>query len=243
MSKISGVPGGFYAGVYDLSGDIGAITSLAISVAQQDVTGLDKNGTERVQLRADSEMSWTGFWNTANNGAPEVLAPLARDIITTFAAAAVRGGLAGSLVANRAAFATQLGADGSLAISGQSMASTGLPVEWGRLLTNGKETFAAAAATTYIDRGAGSATNFGLAAYVHAISIGSGSATVTIQDSGDHVSWDAVIASAAIAAAGTQRLLTSLTENVRRYLRLDVTGTFTDLVLVVNVVPYVVSKA
>lgn len=243
MSKISGVPSAYYVGPHDLSGDIGALNSLSITVAQQDVTGLRKNGTERVQLRSDSEMSWAGFWNPSAGASVDVLSTLDDNVQTTYAAQDIRGGLAGSLIASSSSFSSQRGADGSLVITGQAMASAGIPLEWGQLLTNGAETFAAAAATTYIDRGVGSATNYGLAAYIHALSIASGSATVTIQDSGDHITWDAVIASAAIAAAGTQRLLTSLTENVRRYLRLDVTGTFTDLVLVVNVVPYVVSKA
>ena len=74
-------------------------------------------------------------------------------------------------------------------------------------------------------------------------SVLSGTATITIEDSADHSAWDPVIAFTAVAAAGTQRIQTGLTENVRRYVRVNVSGTFTDLVAVVSVVPYTVSQA
>jgi hypothetical protein len=243
MTKQSGIGSAFYTGIYDLSGDIGSLGSIGLTRALQDVTGLDKDGTERIALRSDGEMSWTGFWNAVAGQAVPVLFDLDGGVLHTYASEAAIGGYAASLVGNRVSFASQSGQDGSLAITGQVQGSAGWPVEWGRLLTTGKQTFASAAAGTYIDRGAASASNYGLAGYLHAFSIGSGTAVVTIEDSADHAAWDPVIAFTGVSAAGTERIQTGLTENVRRYLRIDVSGTFTALVVAVSVVPYQVSQA
>ena len=244
MTKMSGVPSAFYTAQYDLSGDIGALGSLSITRAVGDVTGLAVAGTERATLRADAEISYTGWWNPAAAAGVPVLRDLSgSDIVTTYAAGLTIGCKAASLVGNRASFAAQRGADGSLVTSGQVQASGGHPLEWGRLLTTpGKQPFASAASGTYIDRGVGSASNYGLAAYLHAFALTSGTAVVTVQDSADHSAWDAVIAFTAVTGATSERKQTSLTENVRRYLRIDVSGTFTGLVLAVNAVPYRIAQ-
>jgi hypothetical protein len=91
-----------------------------------------------------------------------------------------------------------------------------------------------------LDGGAGSATSFGLAAYLHVLSIGSGSVTFTVQDSADRIDWTAVTGGAftAATAAGTQRIQTATDGDVRRYVRVHPTGTFTTVVAVVNFVRY-----
>lgn len=91
-----------------------------------------------------------------------------------------------------------------------------------------------------LDRGVGTASDFGLAAYLHVFSIGSGSATLKLQDSSDRIAWDDIPAAAftAVTAATTERIVTSPTENVKRYVRLYATGTFVNLVAAVHFVPY-----
>jgi len=80
----------------------------------------------------------------------------------------------------------------------------------------------------------------GASAYLHAFSIGSGSATIKVQDSADRIAWADVpgLAFAAVTAATTERVVTSATENVKRYLRAYLTGTFTNLVAAISVVPF-----
>lgn len=239
MTKQSGLGSAFWFGRYDLSGDIGALSSIGLTRAMIDVTGLDKDGTERISGRSDGEVSYTGFWNAATGRSVPVLSAMPAASVATCALPASLGSYAACLVGNASSFASQSGQDGSLAVSGQVQASGGTVLEWGRLLTAGAESFASAAAGTYIDRGAGSASNFGMAVYLHVISIGTGSATVTVQDSADHSAWDSVVAFPAKSAAGAWRVQTaSPTENVRRYLRVDVSGTFTNLVAAVVAVPY-----
>lgn len=95
-----------------------------------------------------------------------------------------------------------------------------------------------------IDRGVGSESNYGAAAYLHAFSIGSGSATVKVQDSADRIAWADVpgLAFTAVTGPTSQRVATGTTENVKRYVRVYVTGTFTNLVAAVSVVPYRIAQ-
>jgi hypothetical protein len=307
MSKRSGLGSAFYVGTYDVSGDIGAINSATSSRALGDVSSIQSLGTERIPLRSDGEISYSAFWNTAAGRSVPVLADLAdAHELVTWADGTALGSYAASLWAHKVNFSSVSGQDGSLGITGQAMGSLGTRLEWGQLLTIGKQTIAATQAiaswlantayalndlvvpttanghyykattggtsdmtteptfptngTTVTDgtvvwtdqgllpnglddlfpRTATTSTAFGLAAYLHVLSIGSGSATFTVQDSSNRTAWTNVTGGAftAASAAGTQRIQTSKTGTVRRYVRVNVTGTFTNVVAVVNYVRY-----
>lgn len=305
MTKKAALGSAFLVDGNDISGDIGALNTISLTRTLQDVTGLDKYGTERIELRSDGEMSYDGFWNASAGRSVPILRDLSdTNVIATYISGPAIGDYAASLIGKKANFNAVRGEDGSMGLSGTVMGGAGTRLEWGRVLTIGRQAFAATQAiaawqatnnyalnalvqpttpnghyykatadagssdaseptwptngTTVvddgitwtdqgllpngIDRGSGSASNFGLAAYLHAISIGSGSATVTIEDSADRIAWDAVIAFAAVTTAGAQRIQTSTSENVRRYVRAAVTGTFTNLVAAVSVVPYITQQ-
>ena len=84
-------------------------------------------------------------------------------------------------------------------------------------------------------------TDFGLAAYLHVLSLASGTATVTLQDSADNSSYANLTGGAftAITAATSQRITTAITAITRRYVRVNVTGTFSHLIATVAVARYV----
>lgn len=300
MGKVSGVGALLAVNQFDVSGDIGALSSMSISTNLQDVSGLDADGTERIPLRNDAEMSYAAFWNASAGHAVPVLEPLGNALVT-FARARTAGAASRTLVGVKSSWAVTRGLDGSLAANGQVQASIGRPIEGGFLLTAGKQTFASTQAiaawqadtayalndlvvptvanghyykattagtsddTTeptwvtngstntdgtvvwtdqgiipgYVDRGVGSSSSFGAAAALHAISIGSGSATVKVQGSGDRVSWTDLVTFTAVAAATSEyKRTSSLTATVARYVRVNVTGTFTNLVAVVAAMPY-----
>jgi hypothetical protein len=305
MTKQAALGSAFYVGTRDVSGDIGALTSMEIRQALQNVSSIEEEGTERLGLRLDGSMAYTSFWNPSANRAVAVLSVLGGPSQCTYVGpgGSAIGRYALSLEALIAKFSTANGQDGSLSANGQAMGSQGRPPEWGRLLTLGKQTFASSqevaaweALTDYslddlvqptvpnghfykvtvdagssdaaepvawptngtdvvddgitwtdqgllpngLDRGAGSASNFGMAAYLHAFSLGSGAADVVLQDSADRVAWDDIPGTAftSITGATTERVVTAPTENVRRYVRAYVTGVFTDLVAIVNAVVY-----
>lgn len=307
MAKRSGLGSAFYVGIRDISGDIGEISSANLTRANQDVSSIQSYGTERLQLRSDGEISYGAFWNASANRSVDELGAL--DTTNTLVSWADGGSLGSwcvSLRAHKASFVTASGQDGSLGASGQALGALGIPLEWGQLLTIGKQTYAATQAisawttahayslndlvvpttanghyykattagtsdaateptwptngTTVadglgaliwtdqgllpngIDRpgGATASTLFGLAAYLHLISIGSGTVTFTVQDSANRIAWANVTGGAFTGktAAGTDRIQTATNGTVRRYLRVNVTGTFTNAVAVVNVVRY-----
>lgn len=299
MTKQSGVGAALLVDEFDISGDIGAMSSMSYTRNIQDVTGLDKDGTERLGLRIDSEMSYSAFWNAAAGRSMAVLEPL-EGALMTFCRRAELGAPTRTLTGVKSTWSVTRAIDGSIAANGQLMASNGRPIEGGYLLTAGKETFAATqaidawvTATAYdlddlvvptvanghyykattagtsdageptwptngttvadgtavwtdqgllpngIDRGVGVSTAFGAAAALHAISIGSGSATVKVQTSTNRIAWTDLLTFATVSGATSEYKRTaSLTATVSRYLRVNVTGTPTNLVAVVAVVPY-----
>jgi hypothetical protein len=307
MAKRSGLGSAFYVGSRDVSGDVGAINSAATSRALQDVSSIQSSGTERIVLRSDGEISYTAFWNPAAARSVATFSDLANaHELVSWADGTALGSYCASLWAHKVTFQTVSGQDGSLGITGQALGSLGTKLEWGQLLTIGKQTFAATAAiaswtantpyslndlvvpttanghyyktttagtshitdeptwptngTTVADgtavwtdqgllpnglddlfpRTGTTSTAFGLAAYVHLISIGSGSITFTVQDSANRIAWANVTGGGftAMTAAGAQRIQTATNGTVRRYVRVHPTGTFTNAVAVVNYVRY-----
>lgn len=305
MTKTSALGSSFLVGIYDLSGDIGAIGDITSTQAFQDVSAINVHGTERLGLRRDGSISYTSFWNPAAAHSVPVLSDIGAGHVQMTVIKGP-GGLAryaASLRALRADFVTANGQDGSLGATGSAQGSLGIPVEWGQMLTADVQTFAATQAITAwavatvkaanalvvpstpnghyykatddggtthatteptwptngttvvdnditwtdqgllpngIDRGVGSASDFGCAAYLHVTSIASGSATIKVQDSSDRIVWADVPAAAfaAVTAPVTQRVETGPTENVKRYVRVECTGTFTVLKAAVSVVVY-----
>jgi hypothetical protein len=122
--------------------------------------------------------------------------------------------------------------DGS--ISGSvNMVSNGYGLNWGEQLTPGIATIGAAGAQASLDYGASvGTTNFGLVAYLQVFALTGTSATVAIQSSTDNGAGDAfadVTGAVFTAATGitAERIATGPTAAVERYLRVNVTGTFT----------------
>jgi len=242
MAKQSGVGSALWFGSVDLSGDVGAIGTIEATRSTLPMTGINAAGEERVMARRDGSISFTSYWNHAAGAANLTLNPQPRtDIQVTCAAGTPAvGTAAASLVAKETSYAPALGSDGSLAAT-VSAVGNGYPLEWGELLTTGKQTFASGTVNgTSIDLGSTS-TLFGAAAYLHVFSLGSGNPTVTVKDSADNGTF-LTLSPTALAftptVAGVQRLQTGLTATIRRYVRVEVAGTYTNLVAVVNFVRY-----
>jgi hypothetical protein len=281
------------------------INSAANTRALQDVSSIQSEGTERIVLRSDGEISYTGFWNPATAQGVDTFSDLANaHELVSWADGTSLNSFVASLWAHKVNFVTVSGQDGSLGFTGQALGSLGTRLEWGQQLTIGKQTFAATQAiaswvanTAYalndlvvpttanghyykattggtshatdepiwptngttvadntvvwtdqgllpngVDRlaGATASTSFGLAAYLHVFSIGSGTATFTIQDSANRIAWANVTGGGFtnVTAAGVQRIQTATNGTVRRYVRVNVTGSFTNVVAVVHFVRY-----
>lgn len=238
MTKSGGLGDNFYSGGYDVSGDIGSVDKVQGGHKPIDVTGINKSAFERIGGVRDGAMSWKAFFNVDVGHAHPVLSALpTADVVATYCRGTTLGDPCASLVAK------QLNYDGNRAQSGEFVFSVdaeanGFGVEWGVQLTAGLRTDTAATNGTGIDTAASAA--FGAQAYLQVSAFTGTDATVKIQDSADNVTFADVTGltfTQVTAAPYTQRLATSNTATIRRYIRAITvtTGGFTSLVFAVQI--------
>jgi hypothetical protein len=239
MAKSNGLGDNFYYGGYDLSGDINSLSNIGGGPATLDVTGIDKSAVERIGGLRDGRIEFTSYFNASANQAHSVLNDLpTTDLIVSYLRGTTQGNPMASLNAKQINYDPTRGDDGDLkcAVSAQAN-SYGL--EWGFQLTSGLDNVTAAATGTAYNTGASG--TFGLQAYMHVTAFTGTSATVTLQHSNDNGvgdPWAAITggAFAAASAIGAQRIATANNLTVKQYIRLVVSGTFSNFTFAVNVV-------
>ena len=238
MAIISGLGEWLAVGKFDLSGDTGSLSAIAETVNLQDTTALQNPAMRRLGLLRDGHLDFSSFFNASAGGAFPVLSALPGvDTLATWMSGSVVGMPTASLLGLQSTFDPTRGQDGSLVLATSIQGDT-TGLEWGEILTTGKQTFASAAGGTSVDDGA--ATTRGFAAYLHAISLGSGTAVVAVQDSADNSSFANVTCGvfSNVTAATSERIGTGMASTLRRYVKVNVSGTFTNLVAFVTVVRY-----
>lgn len=249
MAKQSGLLSSLYVGQYDLSGDVGALSSVSCPRGEQDVSAINQSAMSRILLRKDGAMTYNSFWNTTAGQAQAVLSAVARnDVVTSLFIGSTVGGPAASMTAKNANYETAFGADGSLGATTTAVAN-GYGLEWSGgstgdgMLTTGLQTFATGTVSgTSIDLGAVS-TLFGAAAYLHCTVMPSGTATFTIQDSPDNITFTNVtgMAFTALTGPGSERKQGAVNATIARYVRVQGTGVHGTASIAVNFIRYLVS--
>jgi hypothetical protein len=231
---------------YDLSGDTGSVDTIATRRAALDVTGIDKSAVERISGLVDAEIGFSSWFNPSANQQHVALSVLpATDKMMSYYAGAVVGNNCFNLMAKQVTYDPSRAADGSLAINIQGLGSNGALGHWGDMLTTGKQTFASSGSGTGFDYGAGiGSTAFGGAAWLQVFSVASGTATVAVQDSADGSAWANVTGLAFTGATGrtTQYLATATGATVRRHLRVNLTGSFTNAVIAVGAIKFLTAQ-
>lgn len=236
MAKSSGLGDNFYLGGYNLSGDVQALGRIATPRAVQDSTGIDKLAMERLMLLGDGAMEWTSFFNKASAQAHPVLSALpTADVVGTYCRGTTLGNPSACLVGKQINYDPTRGADGSLTVGVQVLASSGVAAEWGNQLTAGQKTDTAGANGTGVDFGA--STSFGWSAYLQVFEFSGTDFTVTLEDSANNSTFATFTGSAftqVTAARRTERIASaSPTATVRRYVRAVTSGTFTSVTFAV----------
>lgn len=238
MAKESGIGARLLVDGFDLSGDIGAVQTIRGGPALLDLTDITQPAHHRVGGVYSGEIGFNSWWDTAVGASHDVLSDLpTTDRQVIYLHRNAFGEPAAAMTAKQVNYDASRAQDGALAASVQAL-SSGSPLDWCELLTTGLQTFASAGSGTGLDDGAASA--FGAAAYLHALSIASGTATVAVQDSADGIAWANVtgLGFTAVTAKAVQRLETARNATIRRHLRVNVTGAFTNLVAVVAINRY-----
>lgn len=234
MAKQAGLGDNLYVSGFDVSGDVGAVNTVRGTAAVLDVTGINKSARERILGRRDGEISFNAWWDTATDAMHDALStlPTTDRTVLYLRGTGVNSPVA-MLLGKQINYGWDRGDDGALAGTVQVL-SNGAPLEWGVQLTAGKQAFPGAAGGTVIDDLA--ATAFGAAAYLQVFSVGSGTAIVAVQDSADNAAFADVTGLVFSGATGRteQRLETIRTATLRRFVRVNVTGTFTNALISVG---------
>lgn len=234
MAKKSGLGNQLYVAGYDISGDVGAVQTIAGPRTLFDVTAISKSAHERLITHAGGAISFNNWFNDAANQAHAALKGLpTTDVIATFLYSETRGDPAAGLVAKQLNYDWNRPADGGIQGTVELTANAS-PLEWGKSLTAGKDTHSSATSSTGIVDSA--QTTAGARAYLEIFSLGSGTPTVKLEDSSDTTdgtdgSW-ADLVSFTINSANTAERVT-VTGTVEKGVRVTTTGTFTNLVMAV----------
>jgi len=221
MAKKTGLAQKFFHGVYDLSGDIGAVSSWSTPVATLDITGIDKSATERLQGLVSGNVSFNAFFNDAASQAHVALRAPTAGAPVTWAFGSTVGDVAGMIQGEQIDYSPTRGMEGALTFDVTMDTYTTLPV-WGVMLTPGLKTDTGAANGTTLDQAA--QTTAGAEAILHVTSFTGSNFTATVQDSSNGSSWGTLKAFTQVTDVGSERVTVSGT--VERYVRVISTGTF-----------------
>jgi hypothetical protein len=220
--KATGLGDGFLLDGYDLSGDVGAISSLGGGPALSDVTVMNQSAFARIGTVRDGQMSFSAFMNDASGRAHARLKTLPRaDVIATYLRGTTLGNASASLVAKQADYDGTRDTSGSLTYT-IDLAGTGYGLEWGAQLTPGARTDASPTAGATLDRTG--PISSGAVAYLHVTAVSGGTVTVTVEDSADASSWATIGTFTAASSPGAQRI--EIAGTVRRYVRATSAGSF-----------------
>lgn len=251
MAKESGLGDQLYVAQYDLSGDAGSVSGIETSRAALSTSAINASAEERIVGRRDGSLTFTTFFNTAAGQQHIALSgALTTDRLVSYAHGSVVGNAAASMTAKQITYAPTLGDDGSLVVTTNALAN-GTGLEWSGggtgdgMLTTGKQSFATGTVNgTSIDFGATS-TLFGAAAYLHVFSVASGTAVFAVQDSADDSNFTDIAGMIFTGATGAtqQRLQGAVGATVRRYVRIQGTGTHGAAVIFCNFIRYLTSSA
>lgn len=224
MSKTNGLGDNLYVGGYNISGDVGAVTSITTPKAVFDFTTIDKSAMVRKGGRRDGSIAFTSFFNSATDQAhPKLSALPTADVIGSYFRGTVQGNPAASLVAKQIGYDPTRADDGALTLNSELQAN-GYGLEWGVMLTAGVQSDSTATDSASLDQAAQS-TN-GAQAYLHVFSFTGTSCTISIEDSADDSAWASLIAFTAATGKTSERKTVSGT--VDRYVRVSTSGTFTE---------------
>lgn len=232
MPKESGLGDRLYVGGFDLSGDIGSLGNIGGGPAVLDVTSINVSAFEKIGGLIDGRFEYSAWLNLDSGRAHSRFSTLpGGSQVLTYGRGATLGAPGAGIVGKQIDYAGKRANDGAMSFDISTQVADGFAVEWGEQGTAGLRTDTAATNGPSLDGLAASA--FGLRAYLHVVAFTGTSCTVTVQDSADNATFAAVSGAVFTAATGitAQRIATTPTAAVRRYLRVVTAGTFTSVTL------------
>lgn len=232
----SGLGAALFIDEFDLSDDTNSVDTLSKSMALLDQTGLRLLGPKRVNGKLSAELTGKVFMNPT--GAHAVLSPQPRtDRIASYFHRETLGAPVASIVAKQMNYDVKRAMDGDLKYDVQMLCNGGW-LDWGLALTAGVRTDTTATNGDAVDYGDwGAPANFGAQGYLHVKAFTGTSVTITVQmDTASNFPTPTTLLTFAVVSGVTkERVLTSRTALVERYLRVITTGTFSNVQFVTQV--------
>lgn len=248
MAKQSGLGDHLLVGSYDLSGDIGSIQSCGGGQTPLDVTDITQSGYGRLGGLRTGHITFSSWFDKAAGASHPRLSTLpTTDVNVTYCRGYTRGNAAASIVAKQIGYDGTRGQDGSLSFAVDCQ-SNGYGLAWGQQMSNGLQVATVAGNNTSVDFTAASA--FGAVAFLHVTAFTGTSAFIGLDHSSDNGAVDPFAAldsgslEFAVSGITSARQTTSLiTTSVKRYVRLYVSGTFSSVSFLYNLVKFPTSQA
>lgn len=239
MSKESGLGHEIYVDGADLSDDVRQVQRIGGGCAVLNYTGIRKRAFVRRGGVRDGAIEATALFDALTSHPTYSELPTG-DRVVSYLCGLTVGSEAAAIVGKQVNYDPTRAQDGDYA-SAISTQGNGFALEWGKVLA-ARLAQSGAGAGTALDYGAGVATTaFGLQAYLHVHAFTGTSITVAVQHSNDNAAGDpyANVTDAVFAAAsavGAQRVQTARNASIKRWLRINTTGTFSAATISVVVV-------
>lgn len=232
MAKQAGMGDQLYVSGFNISGDVGSLSRIGGGPAALDVTDITQGGYGRLGGVRDGSIEFSSWFDDSAGQAHKTLSALpTADVLLAYFRGSTLGGQAAMMTAKQVNYDLTRDNSGGLAAAVQAQAN-GFGLEWGLQLTPGQRTDATATTPgTGVDQTTVS-TAFGLQAQLQVFAFTGTSVTVKIQDSADNATFADVtgLTFTAATARTSERIATSATQTIRRYLRVVTTGTFSNAV-------------
>lgn len=232
MAKESGLGARFYLNSGAFANDVHSVPTIEKAISLLGMTGIDKLAFERKAGSLTGRMGYKTFINPT--GAHDVVNDLPRtDVQVSYFHRATVGVPACSMVAKQTEYKLNRAESGEF-LGDVDNLSNAQWIDWGLSLTAGTQTDTGATNGTAVDFSyQGAPKSFGLQAYLHVMAFTGTSATIKLQsddNSGMTTPVDVTAGGFTLVTAPTfQRIETSRTFAVERYLRVVTTGTFSNL--------------
>jgi hypothetical protein len=233
MSKTAGIGDNLYVEGVDVSGDVGSVGTIATRKVLSEVTGINSSAVERIGLRTEGQISFNAWFNDAAGAAhPTFRALPTTDVNVLYARGTTRGNPCAAMPAKQINYDLTEATDGALAAAIDCQSNAGAGVEWGILLTAGKDTHATnGTSSTGV---VGTQTTAGAIGFLQIFSIATGTlSSVLIEDSSDTTNgidgtWGTLLTFSRTTVGAERKTVTGTIEKGRR---LTTTGTFTNAVI------------
>lgn len=231
MAKTNGLGVRIYANGYDLNTDVNALSGVGTNQALLDTTALANAATARTIGLRDSTLTVNGWFDNATGFSHDAFSAISGDAEVIMTMGTSRGDSACGMVADQSSYNIDRSQGSAIATTVEFSTSDGEGLNWGVVLTDGPEQTDSSATNSASVDNSTSSSNGGIA-LISVESIGSGTATVKVQDSSDDAVWADLASFTAVTGRTSEAV--SVSGSIDRYLRVQTTGTFTDISFVVQ---------